>query len=54
MIRPNAHSAYLAPQRSPGDIGIWEQANRAVDAAEGSARLLDALLRFFEKRKQAA
>jgi len=54
MTDPRAHSAYLAPQRSPGDIGIWEQANRAVDAAEGSARLLDALLRYFQNRKEAA
>ncbi|MCB4860772.1 hypothetical protein K7W03_14345 [Sphingobium sp. PNB] len=47
------HSGYLSPTRSCGAFGTFDQAERRRAATVGSARLLDALMRFYERRRAA-
>lgn len=48
MTRPNAHSGYLNYSPNMNDEVV-----RAIAARDGSKRLLDALLRYYERRAAA-
>jgi len=50
---PRAHSAYLSPTRTCGGFGTFDQAERRRAAEAGSARLLAALVRYYERRAAA-
>jgi len=47
------HSAYLSPTRTCGGFGTFDQAERRRAAEAGSARLLAALVRYYERRAAA-
>lgn len=53
MSRRCAHSAYLSPSSDLGAFGLWDDAQRRNAARDGSARLLSALLRYYEQRRAA-
>lgn len=53
MTHRKAHSGYLSGSNGEDLTGRSDLIGRYRDAKDGSARLLDALLRYYERRKAA-
>lgn len=53
MTHPRIHNGYLSNPHRAGDFGQLEQAQRRKEARTGSAKLLCAMLRYFERRAAA-
>lgn len=53
MTNPRAHSAYLSPTGGDNMTGRSDIFDRYMEARAGSAKLLAALLRYYERRQAA-